>query len=102
MDYYKILIAHGSINGLSIRQTDCYRTYEFMLKNMNNCRENIKDFSSLEIFEVMIRLTPKGLKNFKRYIYPYWHGKSTNIWEVRKLEKQMKYLIKKHETTRNK
>lgn len=94
-----VQIAYRAINSLYIKQTDCWRTYKHMMSKINRCREFIQDFTSLEIFEVIIRLSKKGLQDFKAYIYPYWPKRDTNIWVIRSLEKQIKYL-ENHEKTR--
>lgn len=89
---YKIIVASGSINGLNIRQTDCCWMYKSIMIRINKCRNNIKDLSPLELFEVIIRLNKKGLYDFKKYIFQYWECSKYNIWEIRKIKKTIKYL----------
>ena len=93
MSQFEIESAARFINYLNIRMTDCAYTYDHMMDQQDKAQDHIRFMSSLELFEVLIRLTKRGVEMFHLYVYRAWAKSSINVWEVRKIDKTIKTLL---------
>jgi hypothetical protein len=91
----KIDLSARFINSMYIRTTDCNLTFDFMLKQIDIAIDHVKNFTSLEFFNLLIKLDDNGLKNIRDYIFQHWNKSEINIWDIRQIESTLKYLIKK-------
>lgn len=93
MKNYSIYVR--AINSLQIRQTDCKYTYDYMIKHLDYVINLIMNLTSLDMFEIIIRLDKSGLENTQRYLIKNWNTSNVKIYDKRQIEQTLKYLLTK-------
>lgn len=86
----------SAINGLQIRSTDCSSAFDYMMKSISNIKECLHGITSLEMFEIIIRLDTNGIKNMNSEFFPSWLHSHVNIWDWRNLCDTLNYLYQKN------
>lgn len=92
---YKKNVIVNIINAVDIRMTDCQFSYDYMMETYQKALYSIDNLSLNEMFEVMICLSNKGIKNFYLHLFGKYVAVYDNVWEYRKLKKSLKYLYEK-------
>jgi len=81
------------INSLDLKQTDCAMTYDHMMKQYDEAVSIIKEISSLEMFQILINLDEKGIKNMNKHLFHNWNHSDVNVWDYRNAKKTLQHLL---------
>lgn len=84
------------INSLTIKQTDCSMTYDFMMESLDKCIALVKNLTSNELFEIIINLNDKGLNNLHLHLLKEWNHSKINVWDYRHIQTTIKHLRAKN------
>ena len=82
-----------SVNGLTLRMTDCKSTYDHMMECLDKTIILIQSLSHQEMFEVLINLDKKGIENMYQHLFRKWHHSDVGIWDYRSIERTLKYRL---------
>lgn len=83
----------SKINSVNIRNTDSSSTLDHFLNHIRRTREIMKGISSLDMFEILIRLDKTGLRCMKEHFFWNWNRDHIKTWEWRNLELTLNKLI---------
>ena len=86
----------SAVNGLSIRMTDCKWTFDFMMKSLDHAISLMRNLSSHEMFEVLLKLDKSGIDNMNRHLFREWNTSKVGIWDYRNVKNTLKHITEKN------
>lgn len=96
------IIIPKSLNSMKIRTTDCSRTFDYQIKQIDELEKILHEYvdSGLMLFNLLLKLDLNGIKNLEQYylrdLINLKLKKTTNIWDIRKLYKTIEHIKERH------
>jgi len=85
----------SAVNGLGIRMTDCKWTFDSMMKHLDHAASLIRNLSSLEMFEVLLKLDEHGIDNMNKHLFREWNSSRVGIWDYRQVKNTLEHITAK-------